>query len=105
MEELRRLDSTKRWAIWKLILNLRKRHEGECFTELSDPTFCDPLNVEPDEIIALAKLVARARAPEGLHAHAAIATRLRLCGRPMSLVEFERLVLHGKIPRENRRLV
>jgi hypothetical protein len=98
VQELERIDTSKRMAVWQLIFSLRRRHTSQFFTELSDCDTCDLLDLEPEEIFELAQLVGRARSPEDLKEHAAIAARVRLRGKAITPAEFERLVFEGVLP-------
>jgi len=97
--QLRTKDRDKNLAIWQLIFALRARHPGCFFTELSDATYCDLLDVDSREILELAKLALCAQRDTELEPYADVILRMRLGGQRTSLEHFAQLVFQGLLPR------
>ena len=80
------------WHLWHFILAIGRRHQQPNFDRF------DAYDLTVDEVTQLAQLAATATTADEIQVLSSVIQKLRLDHQPMTLKDFENLVLHGNLP-------
>ena len=92
VEQLNAIDNAANWYLWHVILAAGRRHKQP------NKLRFDAYDLTVDELIDLAELAANVQTPEEIRGAAPLIVKLRLDHRPMTVMQFEAMVLSGVLP-------
>jgi hypothetical protein len=89
---LNEIDKQVSWHLWHFILAIGRRHRQPNYDRF------DAYDLAVGEVTRLAQLAATATTADEIQVLSSVIQKLRLDHQPMTLKEFEDLVLHGNLP-------